>query len=48
MEKSPGEDNLNSELYKYGGVSFHGATGFLSNIYIKEKCWKTGKRVQDR
>ena len=55
-EKSPGENNLNSELYKYAGDSVHeGLLDFLNNIYRTEweKCFNNGKKychtyIQDR
>jgi hypothetical protein len=42
--KSPGEDGINSELYKYAGNKFHNRLlNFFNNIYISKEIpteWK--------
>jgi len=44
--KSPGEDNLNFDLYKYAGESFHEVLRVFLITYIRwEKCGKNGKTV---
>jgi len=44
--KSPGEDNLNSELHKYAGDSFNERLPVWLITFIRwEKCQKNGEKV---